>query len=162
MLPSKQELAQQYSNFSDQKLLDILYTKEEYRPEAVEAVIEELKKREISTEKTADYIQDKEVKKIIAAENAQIPLPLYQKIFFFFGWFIPFFFGNAYRLNYQEDGMYKKLRQSKWYSFAGVIALFLTTFFAVAFDHGNLLSIGILVSLFCGFYFFEENILSQE
>lgn len=162
MLPSKQELEKQYSNFSDHKLLDILYNKDEYRAEAIEAATEELKKRKISPEKTTDFFQNKEEKKMIAAENARIPLPLHQKILFFFAWFIPFFFGSAYRLNYEEDGMDRKLKQSRWYSIAGFIALFLTTFIALGFELGNIEGIAILIGCFCIFYVFEEYILNKE
>lgn len=122
MLPSKEELIQQYRNLSDHKLLDILYHKDEYRPEAIEAVIEELRKRKVSTEKTTNFVQEKEEEKAIAEENATIPLPLHLKMLFFFGWFIPIFFGRAYRLNYEEDGMLKKLQQSSWYAIAGFVS----------------------------------------
>ncbi|MFZ2907315.1 MAG: hypothetical protein WAZ98_14020 [Cyclobacteriaceae bacterium] len=154
MLPSKQELAQRYTKFSDQKLLDIIY-KNEARPEAIDAAKEELKKRDLSPETVTDFTHNKETKKIIVLENATIPLPLHQKFLFFVAWFIPFFFGGAYRLNYKEDGMFKKLKQSSWYSVAGFIALILTTIIAIKFDLGNISSISILLGLFCLFYVAE-------
>ena len=157
MLPSKEELAQRYTNFSDQKLLEILH-KEGIRPEALEAAMEELKKRNINPETVTDYVQTQETKKIVAAENATLPLPLHQKFLFFTAWFIPFFFKTAFHLNYEEDGMDLKLKQSSWYSIAGFIFLFITAFITVAFDLGNFSSIGILFGFFCLFYFIEGKI----
>src|SRR5687768_13370148 len=148
MLPSKKELSERYATFSDQKLLEILYRKEA-RPEAIEAATEELKNRNISDDTIKGFIQTKEEKKIIATENASIPLPLHQKFLFFFAWFIPFFFGSAFRLNYREDGMVRKLKQSSSFSIAGFIALILTTIVAITFELGNIPSIAILAGLFC-------------
>ena len=158
MLPTKEELAQNITTFSDQKLLDIIYRKEGVRPEAIEAATEELKQRKVSIEIVNDFVQLKETKKIIATENSSIPLPLHLKFLFFFAWFIPLFFGSAFRLNYKEDGMDKKLKQSSWYSIAGFIALILTTIVALSFNLGNIPTFAILFGLFGVFYAVEERI----
>jgi hypothetical protein len=155
MLPTKTELAERYTTFPDRKLLEIIHAKEGFRPEAIEAAREELKKRQVSEDVVQDFIQIKEGEKIIAAENAVIPLPFHQKLLFFFLWFIPTFFGTAFRLNFQEDGMIKKVNQSKWYSIAGLVSLFATVFIAISFDFGNISTFGMLGLFFVAFYIAE-------
>lgn len=159
MLPTKEELTQQYRNVSDHKLLDILYNKEEYRPEAFEAATEELNNRNISVEKSTRFLQDKKEKKIQSTAHANIPLPLPQKLLFFFAWFIPFFFGSAFQLNYREDGMTKKLKQSRLYAGAGFVSLILTTILTISLNLGNVPSFVILAGLFCVVLVFEKYIL---
>lgn len=155
MTPSKEELVALYQKLPDHKLMDILYNSSEYRPEALEAATEELKKRKISTEFTTHYVEDKKAGEALRAENARIPLPLHLKILFFFAWFIPAFLGGAYRLNYQEDGMIKKLRQSRLYSFAGISTLIITVILSLAFNLPNVWAISIMIGLFCVFYALE-------
>lgn len=156
MLPSKEELAQRYTAFSDQKLLTILYNNDGYRPEAIEAATEELKKRHIPVDTVQNFVQGEELKNIVATENANVQLPLHQKFLFFFAWFIPFFFGTAFRLNFQEDGFVLKLKQSKRYSIAGLIALFTTTIITIHFELGNLYSFSILFGMFGVFFLIES------
>lgn len=156
MTPTKEELSARYRKLPDHKLLDILYNKSEYRPEAIEAVVEELRVRKISTETTTDFRNEKKETEGRYAENATIPLPLHLKMLFFFGWFFTPFLGTAYRLNYQEDGMLRKLRQSRIYSIAGFTALVITVVMILAFKLSNLASIGVIVGLFCIFYVSDE------
>jgi hypothetical protein len=162
MTPSKEELASRYQKLPDQKLLDIIHHKNDYRPEALDAAIEELKQRNTSTESVTRYVESKKDHQVRKEENAKVPLPLHMRMLFFFAWFITIFFGSAYRLNYHEDGMLKKLRQSSFYSITGIVSLAITTFLAVAFDMPNLASIGVLAGLFCVFYVLEEYVLAHN
>ncbi|HMV09837.1 MAG TPA: hypothetical protein PK325_05895 [Cyclobacteriaceae bacterium] len=155
MTPSKEELVALYQKLPDHKLMDILYNSGEYRPEALEAATEELKQRKISTEFTTGYIEEKKDKEVRYAENADVPLPLHLKMLFFFAWFIPVFFGGAYRLNYQEDGMLKKLWQSWLYSIAGIGTVVITVILSLAFKLSNIATISIMIGLFCIFYGLE-------
>lgn len=157
MLPTKEELARNFTTFSNQKLLDIV-TKMEARPEAIEAAKEELRSRNVSTDTVTEYVQTKQVEKIVASENATIPLPLHQKFLFFFAWFIPFFLGSAFKLNYEEDGMVKKVKQTKWFSIAGFLALIPTTILSVTYELGNFSSLSILLAIFFIFLLVEAQI----
>lgn len=75
------------SEISDKKLIEILKTREEYIPEAIEAAELEFKKRNIPEEVfqqiQSEVIENIQRKETIKSENASKPLATYLKILFF-------------------------------------------------------------------------------
>ncbi|HEY3406128.1 MAG TPA: hypothetical protein VGK59_22230 [Ohtaekwangia sp.] len=156
MQPSREELITRYSTFSNERLLDILYNKHDYTVEALEAVQSELTKREIGTDEVQQFISDKKAEKIYALEQATVPLVLWEKVLFFFGWFLPGFITMAFRMNYGEDGHSFKLKQSNFFRIAGFISFVLMVIISLILDRGPVLSY-ILLFIFFGLSYWTAN-----
>jgi hypothetical protein len=130
MLPTKDDLKKRYATFSDDRLLEILYNKNEYTADAVEVAQTEIASRNITDAQVKTFVSDRvEALEVQAVEKkilSWVPLELWEKLFFFFIWFSPFFLGSALRTNYAEDGLILKLRQSKLFAIAGFTSVILT------------------------------------
>ncbi|HEY5747376.1 MAG TPA: hypothetical protein VIU12_14960 [Chryseolinea sp.] len=151
MQPDKTELAKRYANFSNDRLLDILYHKEDYTAEALEAVKAEIDTRQIGVDELETFTVEKKVDRIINEENARVPLSLRAKLFFFFAWFIPIA-PLAFRMNYREDGFATKLWQSRFFRITGFVSLVVSALLSVWLELGDPGTFGLLVVLFGAAY----------
>lgn len=155
-MPTETELRERYVSYSNQRLLSIVHRKDEYTPEAVEIARAELAERDISTEELDFFYDEQEARDIAARALAAIPLKSHEKALFFFLWFMPWFLGRALRLNYEEEGLLLKERQSRSYALAGFVSLLMDGIVSVYFNLGQLFSIGILLIFFAAFYHLEK------
>jgi hypothetical protein len=147
MLPDKNELAKRYANSSNDQLLDMLYHKEDYTPEAIEAVQLEISTRQIGVAEQETFAVQKKVIKIVNEENARVPLGLRAKLFFFFGWFIPVV-GRAFSMNFREDGFATKFWQSRYFRIAGFVSVLVSGFLPVLLNLGSGSAYGLWAILF--------------
>ena len=155
-MPTQTELRERYGCYSNQRLLSIVHRKDQYTPEAVEIARAELAERNISTKELDMYYEELEAREIAAQALAAIPLNKYEKALFFFLWFMPWFLGRALRLNYEEDGLMLKERQSRIYALAGFVSLLIDGILTVYFSLTNMFSIAILLIAFVVFYWVEK------
>jgi len=147
MLPDKNELAKRYANLSNDRLLEILYHKEDYTAEALDAVQAEINTRKIGVDELETFTVEKKVSNIIREENARVPLSLGAKLLFFFGWFIPVA-PFAFKMNYREDGSTTKLWQSRFFRITGFVSLVVSVLLSFWMELGDSGSFGLLVVLF--------------
>jgi hypothetical protein len=147
MLPDKTELAKRYANFSNDRLLEILYHKEDYTAEALEAVQAEINTRQIGVDELETFAVEKKVEKIINEENARVPLGLGAKLFFFFGWFIPVV-GRTFSMNYREDGFTTKWWQSWFFRITGFVSVVVSVLLSIWLNLGSGSSYGLWAVLF--------------
>ena len=120
-MPTETELRERYGSYSNQRLLFIVHQKKQYTQEAVEIARAELAERNISAEDLDAFYDEQEARSIAEQALAAVPLNKYEKTLFFFLWFMPWFLGRALRLNYEEDGLMLKERQSRIYALAGFV-----------------------------------------
>ncbi len=147
MLPDKTELAKRYAAFSNDRLLDILYHKEDHTPEALEAVRAEINTRNIGVDELETFTVEKKVSNIVSEQTALVPLSLGAKLLFFFAWFIPVA-PFAFHRNYLEDGYTTKLWQTRFFRIAGFVSLMASGLLSVWLGLGDAGVFGLLAVLF--------------
>ena len=145
MMPTETELRERYGSYSNQRLLFIVHQKKQYTQEAVEIARAELAERNISAEDLDAFYDEQEARSIAEQALAAVPLNKYEKTLFFFLWFMPWFLGRALRLNYEEDGLMLKERQSRIYALAGFVSLLVDGIVSVYFALNNWFSIALLL-----------------
>lgn len=122
MLPDATELRKQFNKKSTDELLTILRHSQNYRKEAIQIIEEELHARGASQEEVKDYILKKSDYQQVNAQNAIAELTAIQKAAVFFLWFVPFLI-SAYETNWKEDGMIRKVRQSRYFKMCSVVSI---------------------------------------
>jgi hypothetical protein len=164
MLPTREELAENYSKFNNDRLLKILYKKNLYRPEAVDAAKEELKKRNIDLSEINQFVNaEKEIKarknKIRKDEHIiqDDPIPFWEKLLYFIlGALIE---PADYAFNRSKKRSQTGARQRRLFSISGVVSTFLTVFLTLNSSLGNnWYFVTILMTFFCITYFVEKKI----
>ena len=156
MMPTETELRERYGSYSNQRLLFIVHQKKQYTQEAVEIARAELAERNISAEDLDAFYDEQEARSIAEQALAAVPLNKYEKTLFFFLWFMPWFLGRALRLNYEEDGLMLKERQSRIYALAGFVSLLVDGIVSVYFALNNWFSIALLLIFYGVFYWLEK------
>lgn len=156
MMPTQTELRARYGSYSNHRLLLIVHHKEQYTPEAVEIARAELAERNITAKELDIFYDDQEAQDIAAQALAAVPLNGYEKALFFFLWFMPWFLGRALRLNYEEEGLMLKERQSRVYALAGFVSLLIDGIVSVYFGFGTLYSIILLLIFYVAFQWIER------
>lgn len=160
MMPTETELRERYGSYSNQRLLLIVHHKKQYTPEAVKIARGELAERNISAEELDTFYDEQEAREIAAQALAAVPLNKYEKALFFFLWFMPWFLGRALRLNYEEDGLMLKERQSRNYALAGFVSLLIDGIVSVYFQLSNLFSIALLLIFYAAFHWLEKKAIT--
>lgn len=155
-MPTQTELRARYGSYSNHRLLLIVHHKEQYTPEAVEIARAELAERNITAKELDIFYDDQEAQDIAAQALAAVPLNGYEKALFFFLWFMPWFLGRALRLNYEEEGLMLKERQSRVYALAGFVSLLIDGIVSVYFGFGTLYSIILLLIFYVAFQWIER------
>ena len=158
MLPSVDELKERYSSWSNDRLLSVIHNKAEYTAQAVEVARAELAQRNVSAEELDVFLQEQEDLENAAKILSCVPLRFWEKALFFFAWFAPWFLGGALRLNYVEDGLLLKAKQSHVFAIAGFISLIVVSIVTVYFNLGPGASISVLVFLFLTFCIGERKV----
>jgi len=156
MIPTVDELKERYSSYSNDRLLSVLHNKDQYTSEAVEVARAELGQRNITVEDVDGFLRQEEERQTVEKIMACIPLKWWEKALFFFVWFAPWFLGGALRLNYHEDGMLLKGKQSHAYSIAGFVSLILDGIFSVYFNFNSISSVTALILFFTIFVAMEN------
>lgn len=159
-MPTETELRERYGSYSNQRLLLIVHHKKQYTPEAVKIARGELAERNISAEELDTFYDEQEAREIAAQALAAVPLNKYEKALFFFLWFMPWFLGRALRLNYEEDGLMLKERQSRNYALAGFVSLLIDGIVSVYFQLSNLFSIALLLIFYAAFHWLEKKAIT--
>lgn len=155
-MPTETELRERYGSYSNQRLLLIVHHKEQYTPEAVEIARAELAERKITAKELDIFYDEQEARDIAAQALAAVPLNRYEKALFFFLWFMPWFLGRALRLNYEEEGLMLKERQSRVYALGGFVSLLIDGIATVYFGFGTLYSIILLLTFYVAFQWIER------
>jgi len=158
MLPSENELKERYSSWSNDRLLSVLHNKEQYTSQAVEVARAELGQRNVTAEEVDVFLEEQEEQQLAERMLSCIPLKFWEKALFFFVWFAPWFLGGALRLNYSEDGLRLKVKQSHVFSIAGFISVILDGIVSVYFNFGTTAVIGLLALFFVTFLLAEKKI----
>ena len=161
MLPSANDLKERYSSYSNKRLLSIVHNRHEYTAQALEVAKAELAGRNLTTAEVDVFLDEREEQELAAKIADSIPLRLWEKMFFFFLWFAGWFLTDALRMNYQEDGLLLKVRQSKVYARAGFIALLLDGIFSVYFGFPEFTAICMLAGFFLSFLWLEKNVVYE-
>ena len=159
MLPSKTELEERYASYSNNRLLSIVHSRNEYTELAVEIAKAELASRNLSSYELDIFYDEQEARQVAAKALAAVTLNVWEKMLFFFLWFTPSFLGGALKMNYDEDSLALKIKQSRTYALAGFISLILDGIISVYFTLGNVVSIGILILFFLTFQWLEKRTL---
>lgn len=157
MLPTKEELAELYLSKSDYELLEIIQQQNGF----TQLAREELNKREVKPEQLKEYVKEKAVEEEISNELAQVGLIFGEKARFFFLWLIPFL-GSSLRMNHSEDGLTRKVKQSKVFQWIGFSSFMLTGLLAVFFEHSNFESLSIWIIFFIATYLLEKRIVKSR
>ena len=158
MLPSVDELKERYSSWSNDRLLSVIHNKAEYTAQAVEVARAELAQRNVSAEEVDVFLQEQEDLENVAKILSCVPLRFWEKALFFFAWFAPWFLGGALRLNYSEDGLFLKAKQSHTFAIAGFISLIVDSIATVYFNLIPEESMAVLAFLFVAFCVGERKV----
>lgn len=158
MLPTKEELQQRYASHANERLLSIVHNAQEYTAEALEVAKAELQLRNVSTEEVKAFVEEKETEALMEKLALYVPLSFWEKALFFIAWFLPWFFGGAIRMNYAEDGLVLKFKQSRLFSIAGFVSMFLYVFIGVYFELNSLSAISLYVFFLVSFFLIEPKI----
>ena len=156
MKPNRNELIERFATFNTDRLLGMLDQREGYTDEAIEVVQAELARRKIGEGEIQEYVAALGVQHAEATKKAAIPLGFWEKVFFFFVWFVPGFISVALGINYFEDGYTTKLYQSRFFRITGFASLFLTGFLSVLTSFMDAVGILLLVALFAISYGIEK------
>ena len=156
MIPTVDELKERYSSYTNDRLLSVLHNKDQYTSEAVEVARAELGQRNITVEEVDGFLRQQEERQMMGKIMSCIPLKFWEKALFFFAWFSPWFIGGAIRMNYSEDGMILKLRQSQVFAIAGFISMLLDGVVTVYLNLGTASAVGVLILLFLVFIPLEK------
>ncbi|UKJ07882.1 hypothetical protein [Solitalea lacus] len=117
-MSEKEDLTELYARYTNEELLDLLNARENYTDLAVRVAFEELKNRNLGEQEIKDYITSKFKKaEQFIAENIHNELSLQLKSYFYFFWLPIFTF--PFQLNYKEERLILKLKQSNFYSLMG-------------------------------------------
>jgi hypothetical protein len=147
MFASKTELSARYAQYPTNRLIGILFEKDQYEPEAVKIAHLELLQRKVNLGDAIDqYLDQKETDRLNAEKAAAAQLSLFEKVLFFFLWLAPLF--RALMLNYKEDGMEEKIRQSHFFSRLGFCSFIVTGVLAILIDLSTFQSVALLLILF--------------
>jgi hypothetical protein len=161
MLPTETELRERYSSYSNKRLLSIVHNQNEYTPQALEAAKAELAGRNITSDDVDGFLDELEERKVTAKILSCIPLRSWEKALFFFVWFAPLFFGGAFRMNYSEDGLILKLKQSRVFAVAGFVSLILNTAISMTFKLNGVAPILLLAAFFVVFVWLEKKVVYE-
>ena len=161
MLPTETELQERYASYSNNRLLAIVHNKEEYTTQALEVAKAELAARSITTADVDVFLDEIEEQKVNAKILSSVPLQFWEKALFFFIWFAPLFFGGAFRMNYNEDGLILKLKQSRLFAIAGFVSLILNAAVSLMFNLSSVTSLLTLVFFFATFAWLEKKIVYE-
>jgi len=156
------DLAERYAKFSNNQLLEILEHKDEYTTEAIIVLQDEIDKRKLGVHEIEQFTTEKKIKSIIAEEKASISLVLWEKIFFYFIWFLPVFINAAIGMNYLEDGMLTKLRQSRFFRLAGFVSMLALTFTELTLEPLDFIIIISLLFIFFGMTYWIDGLLRNR
>lgn len=137
--------------------MELINERGNYTKHAIEAALEELKKRNISPEQMENYFEGRILEKELMEQTANIELSLFEKIKFFFLWFLPFM-GFAFQMNFAETGLKAKLSQSKGFSWIGFLTFIIVGILAGIFGHSNFESISFWILFFIPAYFLEKKL----
>lgn len=147
MFVSKNELTARYAQYPNDRLVEILFEKDQYEPEAVQIAHEELAQRKVNLQDEIDeYLDKKELIRIHAEKTALIQLSIWEKLLFFFLWMAPLF--KALRMNYSEDGLEQKVKQSHFFSRIGFGSLILCGVTSLILNLSTFQSLSLLGCLF--------------
>ena len=152
---TKDELAKHYATLTDRQLLDILNEKDQYTDIAIQAALGEMQKREIEPEQVEEYYEVLASEKEVMDQIALIELTLIEKVKFYFLWLLPFM-GSAIRMNYAEQGLKTKVKQSKVFSIMGFLMVFPAAILEFTNDYESAISIGLWILLFIPTYKIEK------
>ena len=156
MLPSPEELRERYASWPNGRLLQLLHEKEAYTEQAVEVARAELGQRNLTVEDVDIFLEQLEERRKAEETRSRIPLTFWEKTMFFFICFAPLFTGRPFRLNYSEDGLLLKAKQSHVFALAGFIALLLDGIITVWFHLALLSGMLLLVAFFLLFTLAER------
>lgn len=125
MEQDKGALAKRYAKLSNEQLLNMAENRQDYTPEAIEVLQQEIGNRQISREEVTDFKVRTAVSKAILTERSLVPLPTWEKVFYFFAFFIPPYLGfvvAAFGMNREEDGYTTKARQTRFFRLTGFLS----------------------------------------
>ncbi len=148
MFPSEKELEERYSSWSTHCLLTVLHHKHEYTALAVRVARAELGRRNITTDDVDRFFEKQEQQQVASKLLSSVPLTFREKALFFFIWFVPRFPGGAFRMNYSDDGLIMKVKQSRFFAIAGFLSLIADACVSIYFTFSTMASIGLLIFFF--------------
>jgi hypothetical protein len=126
MEQDKSALAKRYAKLSNDQLLEMLENRHDYTPIALEVLQEEVNSRQISREEVASFKYTAAVNTEILRQRSLVPLPIWQKVFYFFAFCIPPYLSfviHAFGMNREEDGYISQARQRRFFRLAGFLSV---------------------------------------
>jgi hypothetical protein len=156
------DLAERYAKLSNSQLLEILEHKEEYTTEAIIVLQNEIDKRKLGEHEIEQITTEKKIKSIIAEEKASISLVLWEKLFFYFIWFLPSFINAAIGMNYLKDGLLTKLQQSRFFRIAGFVSMLALTFTELTLESRDFIIIISLLFIFFGISYWIDKVVRNR
>lgn len=127
-MKTKEELIQQFRDYQDHKLIEIIRYAGDYQPEAVEAATALIEERDLSQEQIDNIEAQFEVHEIKQSQAAQEGLSTGEKIICLLVPIIGMIIFILLQLKYHEKGNQKKASQSMNYTLAGY-AILITSIF---------------------------------
>ena len=140
----------------------MLDNREEYTPEAIDVLQNELAKRHVDTHDVQQYVAAREIEHAKERKKAALTLAFWEKAFFYFVWFMPGFIAIALGMNYAAEGYDTKLFQSRLYRVAGFSLLMLTGLLSVFMGFGEFSGVALLIVFFGVTYYIEGRIKPES
>jgi hypothetical protein len=119
----RQDLERTYAAYSNYELLQVVEYPERYTPLALEVAQQELKKRNITESEKEEFKESEKKEALLLIDKYfLLGLTVWQKLFFYLLWIIPFLH-LPFKQNLAQDGYILKSRQSSYYSICGFLML---------------------------------------
>jgi len=148
MRPTPQELSERYATFSNLQLFEILNDRNTYTPEALSLVQKEIDRRNLGEHEIQQYLAELGAHHAASVKKASMELLFWEKLFFFFVWFIPGFISIALGMNYHHDGYDTKLQQSRFFRLTGFTSLILVGVLSTYLHLLDFVGVTLLLPLF--------------
>jgi hypothetical protein len=146
---TKEDFAKQYSTTATVDLLKILERRSEYNPLAIEAIVDEVKRRGISKIDILDYQQQKIIDQDTLLRNEKfVDLNFAQKVFLFF---IPVW--NIWYLSslsgaWMKEGYLLKMKRGRFFTYSGLASYLISGILADIIKCDLLMPCSIIIVFF--------------
>ncbi|MEY3442957.1 MAG: hypothetical protein RLZZ519_1238 [Bacteroidota bacterium] len=117
----KLEYKQRFRDFSNERLITMLANRTDYRPEAIEAMEEILRERNLPSNEIESMLTEAEEAKQAQAQLADEPMPVGLKLILFFFPVIGFIGAAVVSLYLKEKGYHQKAADSVLWTILGLL-----------------------------------------
>jgi hypothetical protein len=151
---TKDDFAKQYSTTATMDLLKILESRSEYNPLAIEAIVDEVKRRGLSETDISDYQQQKIIDQDILLRNEKfVDLNLWQKVFLFFIPVWNIWYLSSLSRSWMKDGYLLKIKRGRFFTYSGLASYLISNIIAEIIKWDFLIPCSIIIVFLISMYF---------